>query len=75
MEAFLQGGNGEGDRIMLKLFDFEYNPVDFDYEDDNNSSPVPGYEEVISNWIEELASSTSEDELRELEEELRVRAE
>jgi hypothetical protein len=46
MEAFLQGGNGEGDRIMLKLFDFEYNPVDFDYEDDD--SPVPGYNTYIS---------------------------
>ena len=52
---------------MLKLFDFEYNPVEFDYEDDDNS-PVPGYEEVILNWLEELASSTSQDELRELEE-------
>ena len=51
---------------MLKLFDFEYEPVDFDYEDD--SSPVPGYEEEILNWLEELASSTSQDELRELEE-------
>jgi hypothetical protein len=52
---------------MLKLFDFEYEPVDFDYEDDDDI-PVPGYEEVILNWLEELASSTSEDELRELEE-------
>jgi hypothetical protein len=52
---------------MLKLFDFEYYPVDFDYEDDD-SSPVPGYEVVILNWLEELASSTSQDELRELEE-------
>jgi hypothetical protein len=54
---------------MLKLFDFEYHPVDFDYEDDEyDDSPVPGYEEVILNWLEELASSTSQDELRELEE-------
>ena len=55
---------------MLKLFDFEYNPVDF-YEDDDeydDNGPVPGYEEVILNWLEELASSTSRDELRELEE-------
>jgi hypothetical protein len=29
---------------------------------------LPGYEEVILNWLEELTSSTSEDELRELEE-------
>jgi hypothetical protein len=42
---------------MLKLFDFEYEPVDFDYDDDDNG-PIPGYEEVISNWLEELASST-----------------
>ena len=44
--------------------------MDFDYEDDddNNDNTVPGYEEVILNWLEELASSTSEDELRELEE-------
>jgi hypothetical protein len=40
---------------MLKLFDFEYNPEDFDYDDDNG--PVPGYEEVILNWLEELAAS------------------
>jgi hypothetical protein len=55
---------------MLKLFDFEYNPVDFDYEDDedDDNGSVPGYEEVILNWLEELTSSTSEDELRELEE-------
>ena len=53
---------------MLKLFDFEYNPVDFDYEDDDDDGPVPGYEVVILNWLEELASSTSQDELRELEE-------
>jgi hypothetical protein len=53
---------------MLKLFDFEYNPVDFDYEDDDDNGPVPGYEEVISNWLEELASSTSQDWLEELEE-------
>jgi len=56
---------------MLKLFDFEYNPVDFDYEDVedyNDNGSVPGYEEVILNWLEELTSSTSEDELRELEE-------
>ena len=40
-----------------------------DYEDDeDDSSPVPGYEEVILNWLEELASSTSQDELSELEE-------
>jgi hypothetical protein len=33
---------------MLKLFDFEYNPVDFEYEDDeDDDSPAPGYEEVI----------------------------
>jgi hypothetical protein len=52
---------------MLKLFDFEYNPVDFDYEDDeDDNGPVPGYEVVILNWLEELASSTSQDELREL---------
>ena len=56
---------------MLKLFDFEYNPVDFyyeDVEDYNDNGSVPGYEEVILNWLEELTSSTSEDELRELEE-------
>jgi hypothetical protein len=56
---------------MLKLFDFEYNPVDFDYEDDeddDDNGSVPGYEEVIINWLEELASSTSQDELRDLEE-------
>jgi hypothetical protein len=53
---------------MLKLFDFEYEPVDFDYEDDDDNGSVPGYEEVISNWLEELASSTSQDELEELEE-------
>jgi hypothetical protein len=52
---------------MLKLFDFEYEPVDF-YEDDDDNGPIPGYEEVILNWLEELASSTSEDELEELEE-------
>jgi hypothetical protein len=49
---------------MLKLFDFEYNPEDFDDDD----GPVPRYEVVILNWLEELASSTSQDELRELEE-------
>ena len=43
--------------------------MDFDYEDDeDDDSPDPGYEEVILNWLEELASSTSQDELRELEE-------
>jgi hypothetical protein len=52
---------------MLKLFDFEYEPVYFEYDEDDDS-PFPGYEEVISNWLEELASSTSQDELRELEE-------
>ena len=54
---------------MLKLFDFQYGPEDFDDEDneDDNGS-VPGYEEVILNWLEELASSTPQDELRELEE-------
>jgi hypothetical protein len=54
--------------MMLKLFDFGYEPVDFDYEDDDDNGSVPGYEEVILNWLEELASSTSQDELRELEE-------
>ena len=53
---------------MLKLFDFEYYPVDFGYEDDDDDGPVPGYEVAILNWLEELASSTSQDELRELEE-------
>jgi len=53
---------------MLKLFDFEYEPVDFDYEDDDDNGPIPGYEEVISNWLEGLAVWTSADELRELEE-------
>jgi hypothetical protein len=47
---------------MLKLFDFEYNP------DEDDSSPVPGYEEVLLNWLEEIALSTSKDELTELEE-------
>jgi hypothetical protein len=45
--------------------------VDFDYEDDDeddDNGSVPGYEVVILNWLEELASSTSQDELRELEE-------
>jgi hypothetical protein len=70
MQAFLQNRYGEGDSIMLKLFDFKYEPVDFDHDndDEDDSSPVPGYEEVILNWLEELASSTSQDELRELEE-------
>ena len=54
---------------MLKSFDFEYEPVDFDYEDDDDDNgSIPGYEEVILNWLEELASSTSQDELEELEE-------
>jgi hypothetical protein len=49
---------------MLKLFDFEYGPEGFDDEDDeDDNGPVPGYEEVILNWLEELAASTSEDEL------------
>jgi hypothetical protein len=54
---------------MLKLFDFEYGPEGFDDEDDeDDNGPVTGYEEVILNWLEELASSTSQDELEELEE-------
>jgi hypothetical protein len=36
--------------------------------DEVDNGSVPGYEEVILNWLEELTSSTSEDELRELEE-------
>jgi hypothetical protein len=43
--------------------------VDFGYEDDeDDNGPVPGYEVEILNWLEELASSTSQDERRELEE-------
>ena len=37
----------------------------FDYEE---SYPIPGYEVTVRNWIEQLRSATSVDELIELEE-------
>jgi hypothetical protein len=36
--------------------------------DNEESYPIPGYEVTVRNWIEQLRSATSVDELIELEE-------
>jgi hypothetical protein len=36
--------------------------------DNEESYPVPGYEVIVFNWLEQLRSATSADELIELEE-------
>lgn len=52
---------------MLKLFDIKYELEDevFDKEE---GYPVPSYEEIVLNWVEQLRSATSVDELKKLEE-------
>jgi hypothetical protein len=36
--------------------------------DNQETNPVPGYETTVLNWLEQLRSVTSVDELKELEE-------
>lgn len=44
------------------------NELKGDVFDNEGSDPIPGYEVTVWNWIEQLRSSTSVDELIELEE-------
>lgn len=63
--------------IMLSAYEHLYgryhdiiymNELKGDVFDNEESDPIPGYEVTVWNWIEQLRSSTSVDELIELEE-------
>ena len=52
---------------MLKLFDIKYELED-EVFDKEKGYPVPSYEEIVLNWVEQLRFATSVDKLKELEE-------
>jgi hypothetical protein len=52
----------------MKTSDVSKQPRIEEKTDDDESYPVPGYEMIVLNWLEQLQSATSVDNLIESEE-------